>query len=245
MYEALSTYNRALDRSSSITFSNYLNGKVNRLKGVTGKRQRHFLFEYSRDRYGRFETNGTSATLTGKLLNESGEGFDLNITYEQVADPGVYRNSGGYAQNDWRFYKITSGTLTSLTQGPEKLRIAERRSHLGWYTIPQTGDTVRNRRKRPGGTITVLLTEFSAIEKGCRGKDCERYKGSIGLELDQVERWPVYGQICACVTYLQPERAPLTPVQNTPAVVPLPASAPLLLAALGVIGGLARRRSKS
>lgn len=245
MYEAFSHYDAELNRTSSMTFSNYLNGRVNRLQGVTGKANRHFLFDKSRARYGRFETTGDIATLTGTLLNRSGEGFEMNITYERVADPGVYRNKDGVSQSDWSYYRMTSGLLTSLTRGLKSFELRNAgRIWDGTENRPlatQVGTGANDRETNNPG----LLTEFSAIEQGCTGRDCERYKGSIRLALDQVERWHNYSQICICAVITTPERVPVTPVENTPAVVPLPASAPLLLGAFGLIGGLARKRRTS
>ena len=232
-YSATSFYNKKGKQISSAGFSKRLKGYSNHMEGATGFRKNHFSFENSKDSAGNFTINGNTATLTGILRNADGQGFEVTINYQRTKNPGVYKKRRRTSTDDWSFFKMTSGTMTSIDgelasfdlsmigskwDGSKRRKLA---AQLG------TGANSKNR------DLMGLFTRFQATEQDCDSsvEKCRKYNGSFRLVLSENDP-------------LAAEAAGLIDDGNV-AVVPLPASALLLPAALGMFGlagGIARRR---
>lgn len=230
-FDAHSFYGGDGNLRNSVTFSNYKNGQLNKLKGAEGAKKRKFSFENSAPGMGEFTTNGDTATLTGFVRNAAGQGFKLVINYTRVSDPGVYKNKRGASKDDWSFYTMASGSMTSVTDGIASfdllMRGAKWRDGERKELAAQMGTGANNRNVDMLG----LFTKFKAVEQGCdsAAESCESYNGKLKLTLSPGVPLPAAG-------------AAGTIDGGDTAVVPLPATGVLLLAAFGALGGLGRRR---
>lgn len=232
-YSATSFYGKKGKTVSSAGFSKRLRGFRNHMAGAKGFRKNHFSFENSNAGAGTFNVDGNKASLTGILRNAAGQGFEVTINYQRTKNPGVRKNRARASTNDWSYFKMTSGTMTSLDGDLASFDLSligrkwdgKKRRKLA--TQFGTGANSRN------GDMMGLFTRFRATEQNCDKtvKRCRRYNGSFKLVL--TENDPV----------------PLAAVDDgNTAVVPLPASALLLPAALGLFGltgGIARRRRRA
>ena len=233
-YSATSQYHKGKAKHS-IGFSRYKHGKLNILDGAEGKKRRWFLFENSGDGAGKFDVNGNTATLTGIIRNAAGQGFRVEVNYELTQNPGVYANRRGASQADWAFYKMTSGSLTSLTDGLKSFDLTMRgRKWNGKkrkLLAGQFGTGANNKNVDMMG----LFSKFKATEQGCVGgmDVCEQYNLNMKL-----------------ILALDPENGPSAlkvDDDDGSAVVPLPAAGLMLPAALGLMGiaGIRRRRRRA
>ena len=231
-YDAHSFYKNGKS-NSSIKFSKYKSGELNRLQGATGKKKRKFLVENSKPSIGKFVTNGDTATLTGTVMNAAGEGFEIVMHFARVGDPGVYANRAKTSQKDWSYYTMTSGVLNSLTDGIASFDLTMRgKKRSGGKMVNMAGQfgTGANNKNLD---MLGLFAKFSAQEQGCDSETeaCESYNGKLKLVLTPND-----------------DGAGANSDDDGSGVVPLPATAlllPVALGAFGIAGGVGRRRRKS
>ena len=195
----------------------------------SGTSDHRFKFENIAPGFGKFETMGSGigskATLTGLVKNSAGAVFELMISMTQVADPGVYKQVAGSSRADWTFYDLDPGSmLKSLTAGVNSFDLVMRGKINGMPLKVQVGTGANDKNPFKLG----LSTWFKAKEKGCaivkingvkNANGCEILRGDINILLEKDG--------------------------GGGGVIPLPATALLLPAALGMLGaagGIARRR---
>ena len=233
-YSATSFYGKKGTKVSSAGFAKRFGGFRNHMAGAKGFRKNHFSFENSNEGAGTFTVDGNKATLTGILRNAAGQGFEVTINYRRTKNPGVHKNRARASTDDWSFFKMTSGTMTSLDGELASFDLSligrkwdgQKRRKLA----AQFGTGANNRNRDMMG----LFTRFRATEQNCDSsvERCRKYNGAFKLVLNEID----------------PLAGPGQSGDGYPAVVPLPASALLLPAALGMLGltgGIARRRRQS
>lgn len=230
-YTATSQLNNKGNAKHSVGFSKYRRGQLNVLEGAKGKQKRFFLFENSADGAGKFEVNGNTATLTGIIRNAAGQGYEMTVNYELTSDPGVYANRRGASTADWSFYKMTSGSLVSLTDGLKSFDLAMRGKKWNGTSRSLLAGQFGTGANNKNVDMMGLFTKLKATEQGCVGsmKVCEKYNLVMKLALSLDPLAPSEGTLA----------------DSDAAVVPLPAAALMLPAALGVFGisgAIGRRR---
>ena len=220
----------------SLRFGKRLGVKTNRLRGTPRGGNKRFRFDKSGGgSLGFFEVSGDTAKLTGTLVNNAGQRYSVEVNFALRSDPGVYKKKKGASRADWSYYTITSGTLTSLTEGLASFDLFQRgRKKIA--TQFGTGANVSNI------DLLGLFSQFRAKEQGCdlKSKSCQRFNGNLRLSLRYRQSASLY------IYYEIPPNYQWE--EGNPAVVPLPASLAMLPAALGLLGaagGIARRRRKS
>ncbi|WP_306115665.1 MULTISPECIES: hypothetical protein [unclassified Roseovarius] len=232
-YSATSFYGKTGNKANSAIFNKRLRGFRNRLRGAKGRYHNNFYFENSAAGAGTFKMDGNKASLTGILRNAAGQGYEVTINYQRTKNPGVRHNRSRASTSDWSYFKMTSGTMTSLN------------GELASFDLSLMGRKWDGRKRRKVATqfgvgannwnrdLLGLFTRFRAVEQNCDRsvKRCRRYNGSFKLVLTEND----------------PPAPALIDDGNT-AVVPLPASALLLPAAIGMLGlsgGIARLRRQA
>ena len=232
-YTATSQYHNGKAKHS-IGFSRYKNGNLNILDGAEGKKKRWFLFENSTDGAGKFDVNGNTATLSGIIRNSAGQGFRVSVTFERTKNPGVYANKRGASQTDWAFYKMTSGSLTSLTEGLKSFDLSMRGKKWNGKTRKLLAGQFGTGANNKNVDMLGFFSKFKATEQGCEGgmDVCEKYNLNMKL-----------------IMALDPDDGPSASKADDDgaAVVPLPAAGLMLPAALGLMGvaGIRRRRRQA
>ena len=156
------------------------------------------------------------------------DGFQYAIT--GGAYFGDEENSSFAAFDDDVLFLFSSNsalTITAISGATFDLFSFAYGSQSGTSAFSVTGYTVG------GGTVTGSA---SASAGGAQTFTASGFTGLTSLVLDSTSRRPIFDDIVV----EEGAPVPTSPVPTSP--VPLPAAAPLLLAALGVTGLIARRR---
>lgn len=153
--------------------------------GATGTKPNHFLFENSAAGKGSLVTSGTQATLSGRVRNAAGEGFDLMLHLVQTADPGAgnYKNPFGEDTSAWTFYDFDPNKTSTLTSLSANLKsyVISLRTPVGQDLKVQLGIGANDKNAGVLGLSSwVYFTEASCHYS------CETRAGDINILLAAV-----------------------------------------------------------
>ena len=201
----------------SLWFSNDGSNPANP-DGATGDRPNHFLFENGSLGFGKFVVDGTSASLTGELANDNGQAFLIEMYLTEFdydgTNAGLKKMSSGQDTSDWTLYDLDPSKTSTLTY------------------VDGTGDA------------PLQSFVFSSLKGGTAAKPYKVQVGTGANDKDEdlfgLSSWFMLTETsCSgtCDTYTGDLNIVLAPV-------PLPAAGFMLLAGMGGMFAM-RRRKKS
>jgi len=216
----------ATSANNDATYGNNNGGHSVHLPGVTGGSD----FDFSTPGLFSIFNDGT-ATLTGTIVSDSlgsAQSYDVNVSFDvssegsggpkkELKSAAYSPTGGGIDTDDWRYFSMTSGTLTNL----------DPTSTVTYYLFEapkndkhpfQIGFGASGKNLLFGGSGWFYRTTDANVDCGAAGVSCS--KGDFNLDLSA-------------------NTIPPAPV------VPVPAAGLLLPVGLGALAFASRRRKKA
>lgn len=177
-------------------------------------------------------------SLTGAVISQTapGAGFLVNFSYDLSAagfTPSFKSENGSAAAPDIRYTYLTGGTLTGTGALDGVVLTVDAKPLTGPYAV-QFGSALPNtigpNNKNQNRGLAHWFTISNVDILGCATNYCQSYSSNLTGLLDR------QGDINIDLA--------LDPNQNIPEV-PLPATLPLFMGGLGLLGFLSRRRKRT
>lgn len=208
----------ANDASETPEHSLWFSGSDNP-DGTVGPKGNHFLFENASPGFGLFTIfDDNTATVTGNLANAAGQTFAMTLNLIGSTNPGTHKVVGSADPNTWDYYVIDTadGNESTLT-------------YVGDNIGPDDGDLDNFEITLRGAPLEVQ------VGIGANDKNELLFGLSTWIYLTETTCDGINDR---CTRYSGDINVLLEPI-------PLPPSMALMVAGLGGIGLMARRRRKS